>query len=243
MSSRTPKIIAKQRTVDDGSDTQSALAAKLDPGPHGYNEDPATGQGQRSEFSRLGTTPSVHPDNGLMHVDRFNASAWGGLGVVPHFFYDVVYRGMYGRRRCALHSANGELHLDICVHLDVTGVSLPCRRTLIVHRALRTNWIYKLGCIARFGERVHEAPRNLHGAVSSDPKESLPIHRRAADSSLGHTPIIATRSPRLCKGLCMPLRSAEVRGEASRFLLCEERDEGSVANNATSPVVSPATAD
>jgi RHS repeat-associated protein len=66
--------------VDDGSDAQTALAAKLGPGPHGYNEDAATGQGQGSEFSRLGTTPSVHLDNGLMHVDRFNASAWGGLG-------------------------------------------------------------------------------------------------------------------------------------------------------------------
>ena len=83
-------------TVDDGSDAQSALAAKLGPGPHGYNENPATGEGQGSEFSRLGTTPSVHLDNGLMHVDRFNASAWGGLGVVPHFFYDVVYGGMHG---------------------------------------------------------------------------------------------------------------------------------------------------
>ena len=83
-------------TVDDGSDAQAGLAAKLGPGPHGYNEDAATGQGQGSEFSRLGTTPSVHLDNGLMHVDRFDASAWGGLGVVPHFFYDVVYGGMHG---------------------------------------------------------------------------------------------------------------------------------------------------
>ena len=83
-------------TVDDGSDAQAGLAAKLGPGPHGYNEDAATGQGQGSEFSRLGTTPSVHLDNGLMHVDRFDASAWGGLGVVPHFFYDVMYGGMHG---------------------------------------------------------------------------------------------------------------------------------------------------
>lgn len=83
-------------TVDDGSDAQAALAARLGPGPHGYNENPATGEGQGSEFSRLGTTPSVHLDNGLVHVDRFNAGAWGGLGVVPHFFYDVVYGGMHG---------------------------------------------------------------------------------------------------------------------------------------------------
>lgn len=82
--------------VDDGSDAQSALAARLGPGPHGYNENPATGEGQGSEFSRLGTTPSLHLDNGLVHVDRFNAGAWGGLGVVPHFFYDVVYGGMHG---------------------------------------------------------------------------------------------------------------------------------------------------
>jgi len=83
-------------TVDDGSDAQSALAARLGPGPHGYNEDAATGQGQGSEFSRLGTSPSVHLDGGLLHVDRFNASAWGGLGVVPHFFYDVMYGHMQG---------------------------------------------------------------------------------------------------------------------------------------------------
>jgi hypothetical protein len=83
-------------TVDDGSDAQSALAARLGPGPHGYNENAATGQGQGSEFSRLGTTPSVHLDGGLLHVDRFNASAWGGLGVVPHFFYDVAYGHMQG---------------------------------------------------------------------------------------------------------------------------------------------------
>ena len=83
-------------TVDDGSDAQSALAARLGPGPHGYNENAATGQGQGSEFSRLGTSPSVHLDGGLLHVDRFNASAWGGLGVVPHFFYDVAYGHMQG---------------------------------------------------------------------------------------------------------------------------------------------------
>lgn len=83
-------------TVDDGSDAQSALAARLGPGPHGYNENAATGQGQGSEFSRLGTTPSLHLDGGLLHVDRFNASAWGGLGVVPHFFYDVMYGHMQG---------------------------------------------------------------------------------------------------------------------------------------------------
>ena len=89
-------------TVDDGSDAQAALAARLGPGGHGYNEDPNTGEGRGSEFSRLGGTPSVHLDQikgrgpGLLHVDRFNASAWGGLGVVPHFFYDVVYGGMHG---------------------------------------------------------------------------------------------------------------------------------------------------
>ena len=68
-------------TVDDGSDAQSALAARLGPGPHGYNENPATGEGQGSEFSRLGTTPSLHLDNGLVHVDRFK-------------------RGRLGRSRC-----------------------------------------------------------------------------------------------------------------------------------------------
>jgi RHS repeat-associated protein len=87
--------------VDSGSDAQSALMAKL--GPKRYNEDPATGEGRGSEFSRLGgMTPSVHLDQikgqgpGLLHVDRFNAGAWGGLGVVPHFFYDVLYGGSKG---------------------------------------------------------------------------------------------------------------------------------------------------
>jgi RHS repeat-associated protein len=81
-------------TVDSSSDAQQALEAKL--GKHRYNEDPKSGVGQGSEFSRLGDTPSVHLDHGLLHVDRFNAGAWGGLGVVPHFFYDVVYGGIHG---------------------------------------------------------------------------------------------------------------------------------------------------
>ena len=83
-------------TVDSGSDAQQALAARLGPGGHGYNEDPNTGEGRGSEFSRLGGTPSVHFDHSLLHVDRFNAGAWGGLGVVPHFFYDVLYGGSKG---------------------------------------------------------------------------------------------------------------------------------------------------
>lgn len=76
-------------TVDEGSDAVGALSNKL--GSARYDK------GQGSELSRLGgLTPSVHLDNGLLHVDRFNAGAYGYLGVVPHFFYDVVLGSMSG---------------------------------------------------------------------------------------------------------------------------------------------------
>lgn len=68
-------------TVDDGSDAQQAIQAKLG---RRYNG------GIGGEFSRLGgLTPSVHLDNSMVHVDRFNANAWFFLGSVPHFIYDV----------------------------------------------------------------------------------------------------------------------------------------------------------
>jgi RHS repeat-associated protein len=76
-------------TVMPNSLAATQLAGLL--GPDNYNG------GQGNEFARLGgLTPSVHLDQGLLHVDRFNAGAWGYLGVVPHALYDVFGGGQNG---------------------------------------------------------------------------------------------------------------------------------------------------
>ena len=76
-------------TVQPGSLAADHLASLL--GADKYNG------GEGSELSRLGgLTPSVHLDNGLVHVDRFNAGALGYLGVVPHAIYDVFGGGGHG---------------------------------------------------------------------------------------------------------------------------------------------------